>query len=68
MAEKKRRETERNAGRAKAVPEKLDARYQIRCASADIPAWEDRAKLLGHRGASAWIRKTLNDALKQPVR
>ena len=67
MPEKKR-DKKRKPGRPVTLPKELDKRYQIRCASSDVAAWEQRAMELGFPSASAWIRKIANDALKQPVR
>ena len=47
------------------LPAELDTRHQIRCSQKDVDAWEAHAEKLGYVGSSAWIRKTLNDALKQ---
>lgn len=55
-------------GRPRVLPKELSSRFQIRCAPDDIEAWEARAQAMGYGGASAWIRKVLADALKQPVR
>ena len=52
-------------GRPKTLPKELDTRYQIRCSTKDVEAWEAHAEKLGYVGASAWIRKVVNDALKQ---
>jgi hypothetical protein len=58
MAEKKK------LGRPKQLAKELDTRYQIRCSAKDVAAWEATAEKLGFVGASAWIRQTLNAALK----
>lgn len=70
MAKAKTKETNGNGklGRPKVLPPELNTRYQIRCSDKDVEAWEKRATQLGYPGASSWIRKVLNDALKQPVR
>lgn len=65
MAQKKQKKAQ---GRPKTLSPDLNHRMAIRCALADAEAWEERAVALGFVGASAWIRKILNDALKQPAR
>jgi hypothetical protein len=64
MAQKKKK----TQGRPKVLSPDLNHRLAIRCALVDAEAWEQRAITLGYGGASAWIRKTLNDAMKQPAR
>lgn len=71
MTKKKEKEINGNGhklGRPKVLPPELSKRYQIRCSPKDVEAWESRAAQLGYPGASSWIRKVLNDALKQPAR
>jgi hypothetical protein len=65
MAQKKQKKAQ---GRPKTLSPDLNHRMAIRCAKNDADAWEERAVALGFVGASAWIRKILNDALKQPAR
>jgi hypothetical protein len=60
MAEKKPK-----LGRPRTLPEGLNTRYQIRCSAKDVEAWEVHARKLGYVGTSAWIRKVVNDAIKQ---
>lgn len=60
MAEKKPK-----LGRPKSLPKELDTRYQIRCSTKDVEAWEAHAEKLGYVGASAWIRRVVNDALRR---
>lgn len=71
MPEKKRKDKEpekKRPGRPRILSPELDNRFQIRCSHADEDAWRERATKLGFPSPSAWIRKMLNDALKQPVR
>lgn len=64
MTEKK----PKTLGRPKTLPKDLDTRYQIRCFTKDVQAWEAHAAKLGYVGTSAWIRKVVNDALRRSVR
>lgn len=45
-------------------PTDLDKRFQIRCAVTDLKKWEEQAQEDGFIGVGAWIRKTLNAALR----
>lgn len=62
------KDSKRPQGRPKVLSPELDSRFQIRCSTSDIEAWEGRAEALGYGGASAWIRHVINQAIKQPVK
>lgn len=66
MVEKKQKQ--KKQGRPKVLSPDLNHRLAIRCARGDAEAWEQRAISLGYGGASAWIRRILNEALKQPAK
>jgi hypothetical protein len=55
-------------GRPKVLPPDLDKRHQLRCSSKDFEMWERYSNQLGFPNVSAWIRKTVNDALPTEMR
>lgn len=47
--------------------ETLTKRYNIRCNVDELATWEQRARELGYNGASAWLRRLANDAIRSPA-